>query len=160
MDTNTLKDSALTFLREKDRITAVIATATSAGDPHAATIYYFVEDDFSFYFLTAANTEKYNNLLENPKASIAIGFGPSYVTIQGHGTATLLAKASDEENHAIALLKTRLFEVGDTWPVFQLDAFDTEAIAVFKFIPDSLFLLNLERDNGLVVTTDDRHRII
>jgi len=161
METNTIKDTTLNFLREKDRLTAVLATATMTGESHAAVVYYFVDEDFNFYFLTATNTKKHQNLLANPQSSIVIGFGPSQTTIQGNGTATLLEKASDEENHTIALIKKRLQDHnGETWPVFQLDTFDSESIAVFKFTPQSLHLLNLEQDNGLTVTTDDVHQII
>lgn len=90
-----------------------------------------------------------------------IGFGPSYTTIQGQGVVQLLAKASKEENQAIAHIKKRLQDHNnEIWPIFQLDAYDKESIAVFKFIPDTLQLLNLEHQSGLVVTTEDVKQIL
>lgn len=161
METNSLKDSTLQFLKEKESLTAVIGTVTPEGNPHTAVVYYFVDENFNFYFLTATNTRKYNYLLKNPNTSIVIGFGPSYVTIQGSGTSTLIKKASDEENETITQIKKRLQDHNnETWPVFQLGKLEGESIAVFKFTPESLYLLNLESDNGLVVTTEELQKII
>ena len=160
-DEKDTKQAALAFLRQPDRLTAVIASCPGDGDTHAATVYYYVDGNFNFYFLTATNTKKYSNLLENPNAAIVVGFGPSYTTIQGQGTVQLLTKSSDEENEAIAHIKKRLQDHNDeTWPVFQLDAYDDESIAVFRFIPDRLKLLNLEETSGLSVTKEDVQDII
>lgn len=155
------KEAALTFLQQPDRLTAVIASCPGDGDTHAATVYYYVDSNFNFYFLTATNTKKYNNLLENPNAAIVVGFGPSYTTIQGQGVTQLLKKGSDEENQAIAHIKKRLQDHNnETWPVFQLDAYDSETIAVFRLIPDQLTLLNLEETSGLTITKEDVQQII
>ena len=161
MDSTVIKDTAFAFLNDNEQLTAVIATTAPNNTSHAATIYYQIDDAFNFYFLTATNTEKYTNLLANSAASIVVGFGPSYTTIQGDGTATLIEKASEEENNAIARLKKRLQDHNnETWPIFQLDKFDQESIAVFKFTPHSLRLLNLEKNNGLTVTEEDVQHII
>jgi len=161
MDSITIKTAALKFLNEPDRLTAVIGSCPSDGNTHVATVYYYVDNNFNFYFLTASNTQKYKNLLENPNAAIVVGFGPSRTTIQGQGTAALLEKGSDEENNAIAQIKKRLQEHNDeTWPVFQLDAYASESIAVFKLTSDTLHLLNLEHSSGLAVTTEDVLQIL
>ena len=112
-------------------------------------------------FPSATHTKKYENLLDNPNAAIVVGFGPSYTTIQGQGVTQLLEKASEEENEAIAHIKKRLQDHNnETWPIFQLDAFDKESIAVFKFIPQTLHLLNLEHQSGLKVTSENIQQII
>jgi uncharacterized protein YhbP (UPF0306 family) len=161
MESNEIRKTALQFLTEPNQITAVIGSCPSDGDTHVATVYYYVDDNFNFYFLTATNTRKYKNLLENPNAAIVVGFGPSQTTIQGQGTATLLEKASDEENNAIAQIKKQLQDHNnETWPVFQLDAYDNESIAVFKLVPQRLQLLNLESSSGLAVTKEDVLQII
>lgn len=161
MELNQVKNAALKFLTEPDQLTAVVGSCPSDGNTHVATVYYYVDTNFNFYFLTATNTRKYKNLLENNNAAIVVGFGPSYTTIQGQGTAMLLEKASEEENDAIARIKKRLQDHNsETWPVFQLDAYDKEAIAVFKLIPDRLELLNLEQNTGLVVTDQDVLQIL
>jgi len=161
MESNEIKNNALKFLTDPEHLTAVVGSCPGDGDTHVATVYYYVDDNFNFYFLTATHTQKYENLLNNPNAAIVVGFGPSYTTIQGQGTASLLKKASEEENNAIARIKKRLQDHNnETWPVFQLNTFDGESIAVFKIIPDKLQLLNLEESSGLVVTTENVLQII
>ena len=161
METQDIKKAALNFLNEPDRLTAVIGSCPPDGNTHVATIYYYVDNNFNFYFLTATSTQKYENLLANPNAAIVVGFGPSYTTIQGQGAAVLLEKSSAEENEAIAQIKKRLQEHdGETWPIFQLDDYIDESIAVFKFSPTALQMLNLEHDNGLTVTTESVLQIL
>jgi len=161
METTDIQKNALAFLTESDRLTAVVGSCPKDGNSHVATVYYYVDNQFNFYFLTGTHSQKYNNLLENPNAAMVVGFGPSQTTIQGQGAAVLLEKSSEEENEAIAHIKQRLQNhQNETWPLFQLDTYDSESIAVFKFIPDTLQLLNLEHDGGLEVTAQGVAQII
>jgi nitroimidazol reductase NimA-like FMN-containing flavoprotein (pyridoxamine 5'-phosphate oxidase superfamily) len=161
MDTQDIKNAAHTFLTEPDRLTAVIGSSASDGNVHVATVYYFVDDAFNFYFMTAARSEKYNNLCENKNAALVVGFGPSQTTIQGQGAAQLLEKGSDEELQAIAHLKARLQKhENETWPIFQLESFERESIAVFKFVPQKLQVLNLENESYFELTTENMLQIL
>lgn len=161
MEPNEIKKSALSFLTQADQLTAVVGSCPKDGNCHVATIYYYVDNTFNFYFLTATNSQKYSNLLENPNAAIVVGFGPAQTTVQGQGVAQLLTKSSEAEKEAIAHIKQRLQNHhNETWPIFQLDEYEGETIAVFKFIPDTLQLLNLEHDGGLVVTKEGLVQII
>lgn len=159
MEPDNIKDAALQFLQQPDNLTAVIGTCENQ-QPHSATVYYVVDEDLNFFFLTATHTTKYNQLIDNHKASIVVGFGPTYVTMQGHGDTALLPKGSPEEDHTLALIKNRLLGAKHTWPIFQLTAFDSESIAVFKLTPTALSLLNLESDNGLKVDSETIQKII
>lgn len=161
MDSHTLQQDALKFLSDPERVTAVIGSSLPDGDVHAATVYYSVDEDFNFFFLTATNTQKYKNLLTNPNAAIVVGFGPSYTTVQGRGVTELLEKGSEAENHAIALIKKRLLDHNnETWPIFQMDTYDQESIAVFRFTPNTLQLLNLEQNSGLTTTGDTPLQVV
>lgn len=161
MENTELKKQALEFLNEPNRLTAVIGSCPKDGDTHVATVYYYVDHNFNFFFLTGVHTQKYRNLIDNPNAAIAIGFGPSYTTIQGRGEAFLLEKNSEEEKQAIANIKHRLQNHNnETWPLFQLEAFETETIAVFKLVPETLQLLNLEDTCGLTATRKDILQIL
>ena len=161
MELAELKTKALEFLNEPTRITAVIGTCSLDNIPYTATVYYWVDDEFNFYFLTATGTQKYENLQANPQAAITIGFGPSYTTMQGGGPVQELEKGSEEEKIVIAHLKKRLQEHGNqTWPIFQLDDFRGESIAVFKLNTLTLQLLNLEQGNDLAVTDNDIRQIL
>lgn len=154
------KNAAFKYLSDSENLTAVVGTASASGEPHAAVVYYAVEDDLSLYFLTATGTQKSENLAANPRVSVAVGFGPGYVTMQGVGNAALLEKGSGAEHHAVALIKNRLFDCKLTWPLFQMNEFDGESVQVFKVTLDSLYFLNLEQDNGLTVTTESFQKVI
>lgn len=153
MDNATQQD-VLAYLQAPDRITAALATTNEHNAPRIATIYYAVDDEFTFYFLTATNTQKYRNLTQDAGAAIAIGFGPGYTCIQGEGLASLLQKDSEEERNAIAMVKDRMqkYEEHTTWPIFQLEDYEAEQIAAFKFVPQTLELLNLDKNQNLPIT--------
>lgn len=61
---------ALKFL-ESHRL-AVMSTISQDGKPHGAVMYYLVDPDFTFYFVTKTGTSKYKSMLLNPNASITI----------------------------------------------------------------------------------------
>ena len=155
-----LKDTTVRFLSDPTHVTAALATADGSGVPHAAAIYFYADEELNFFFLTPNDTQKYKNLVANPTASLAVGLGPEYVTIETFGTTTLLEKGSEAENFAIANLKKRLVESGSTWPIYQLSDYDDDAIAVFKFVPSALYYLNLEKDNGMPVSEKKLAKVI
>lgn len=74
----------------------ILATASSDGTPHAATIYFFADDDFNIFFITKDKTTKQQNLAQNPKAALAIFEASTQTTLQISGTVT---KIQDLEQH-------------------------------------------------------------
>lgn len=160
METNTLQKTSLEYLKDEKSITAVIATTSHDGTAHTALIYYSIDDTFNFYFLTLNDSEKFKNLLVNPKISITVGFGPAYVTMQGSGVATLLEKGSVDENRAILNIRERITSAKRYWPVLQLPEASIEKIAVFKIIPETLRLLNLEEANSSLVFDKGFQKVI
>ena len=160
MENTQVKAFSLEFLRKKENLTAVIATSTKDGKPHAAVIYYYVDDAFNFYFLTAHNTRKYKTLIQNPHISFTIGFGFQYITIQGWGTAHILEKNSDVENEIILNINNRLHANDYHWPIFQIPRYEKEELCVFKIVPNELRLLNLDQENYVVTFKNDFQNII
>ena len=65
------KQEVLKFLKEKEL--AVVSTVSAAGKPEAATVIYFIDDDFSFYFITRRNTRKFENLQLNNNVALVVG---------------------------------------------------------------------------------------
>jgi general stress protein 26 len=52
---------------------AVLATAErQSGAPHAATVYYAIDQGLNIYFLTKDRTTKSRNLDTNPQAALAV----------------------------------------------------------------------------------------
>ena len=66
----------------------ILCTASKDGTPHAATIYFFTDDDFNIYFITKEKTTKHSNLVQNPKAALAIFEAATQTTLQLTGTVT------------------------------------------------------------------------
>lgn len=76
----------LAFLRSHQ--VAVLATVNNTNDsPHATTIYYYVEDDLKFYFLTRNQSAKMNNIKKNQSVALAITDPASLQTVQVEGLA-------------------------------------------------------------------------
>lgn len=63
----------------------VLSTASPDGEPWGATIHYAVDDEFRFYFMTRAQTRKYRNLKDNPRAALTVTDPESQTTVQASG---------------------------------------------------------------------------
>ncbi len=68
----------------------VLATADGAGQPHAAVVYYSLQDDFSFLFGTKAETQKYKNIEENKHVAFVIFDEKEQATVQITGRVTIV----------------------------------------------------------------------
>lgn len=75
----------LQFLRSHD--VAALATITDGTKVHATTIFYYVEDDFKFYFLTRNATLKYSNLNTHGVVGLVVTDPVTLQTVQVEGTA-------------------------------------------------------------------------
>lgn len=81
------KKLALEFVRR--HLTAVLATSSRSNETSAALMYFIVDDDFTFHFLTSGDSQKVRNIEQNTYVTIVVGFGPSIATIQIGGDAEL-----------------------------------------------------------------------
>ncbi len=64
----------------------VLATADSTGKPHAATVYFSLQDDFSLTFITKTQTQKYKNIQANNRVAFVCYDEKAQTTVQitGH----------------------------------------------------------------------------
>lgn len=92
MDQKELRQEVLKFLKEKTL--AVLSTISPDNKPQSATIIYFIDDDFNFYFATRRNTRKFHNLGANGNVAIVVGSEPAPFTVQAEGVAE---SCGDEE---------------------------------------------------------------
>lgn len=69
---------------------AIISTASSEGEPWGSAVYYYVDEDLNFYFITRANTKKYDNIQQNMQAAITIADQATQTTVQASGTISLV----------------------------------------------------------------------
>ena len=148
-----IKKKALEFLRENRW--AVLATSTKGGQPHAVTMNYYVDDDFTFYFISIAETKKLGNLRDNHKAALVVGFGPSPITIQGEGQVEIREENDKELFYKIS--GTYSPEDFTKWPILRI-ARGIFTTIIFK--PIYLVWLNLDEEGHPETFSEQFHKII
>ena len=74
------------FLRQHQM--GVLSTVSEDGMPWGAAIYYVADEGFNFYFVTRAETFKYQNLDKNPYAALTVADADSQTTVQASGMVT------------------------------------------------------------------------
>jgi len=101
----------------------VLATADDEGQPHAATIYFVIDEEIDVYFMTKEKTSKYRNLQQNPKVALAVFEPASQSTVQIVGTATEVTdSAQANEVFGRILTITRGTSVSNVPPISKLNA--------------------------------------
>ena len=78
-------DMLLSFLREYD--VAALSTIMPGNVAHGTAIYYYVDEDFNFYFLTKSETLKFKNIETNNSASLVVIDQETLQTVQVDGVA-------------------------------------------------------------------------
>lgn len=117
---------------------ATLATADENAIPQASTIYFVLDDDFNFYFITKEETQKFKNLIANKHAALAIHEVASQRTVQVTGTAVLVKEVDKfldifDKIVAISAGETN----SDRPPVSKLFAGD---YVLFRLTPSSVRL--------------------
>jgi len=87
------RQEALAFL--KHHKTGVLATVSLKGEAQANMIYYTADDDFNVYFLTLANTRKYQGLLAHPQVAFTVSTTEVPQTLQIEGVAVDISLDQD-----------------------------------------------------------------
>lgn len=97
-----LMNDAKEFLQEQN--VAVLSTVDKEGQPHGATIFYYLsdDDDFSFYFFTKDLTKKFDNLDKNNRVALTVFTEKDPVIVQVQGTVWVV---KDEQEAMIATSK-------------------------------------------------------
>lgn len=80
------KTAALEFLKKHHM--GVLSTVSKDGHPWGSAIVYASDEDLKFYFVTRANTLKYQNIEQNPTVALTIADPEDQVTVQVQGTAS------------------------------------------------------------------------
>jgi len=75
----------------------VLATADETKQPHAAVVYFWLEDDFSLLFATKSETQKYKNIQENNQVAFAVYSEEDQTTVQITGRADVIEDAEKRQ---------------------------------------------------------------
>ncbi len=151
------KDDALKFLKEGS--TAVVATSFQ-DKPRASTVYYFVDDEFNFYFATKRNTSKYINAEMNPRAAVVVGTGPEHISVQAYGQVELIVNEQERERVIGLLVGGQNLKGVTIWPIDELKNLRYGQKVIFKIIPEEMYYMNLDSSKHEETTSDDYMKII
>jgi uncharacterized pyridoxamine 5'-phosphate oxidase family protein len=88
------KETVFSYLREQKL--GVIATVLPENKPEAATIDYFIDDNWNIYFLTHEESRKVNNLRKNNTVAMVVGTTLATHTAQIEGTAQIITPTDTE----------------------------------------------------------------
>lgn len=103
----------------------VLSTVSAEGEPWGSAIYYVADDDFTFYFVTRANTQKYQNIADKPLVALTIADEADQTTVQMQGT---ISKVSSDDIIDIAFNKLGKIKPGKDpdWmpPIYKVHAGD------------------------------------
>lgn len=110
--------------------------------PISSIVLFAVDDDFTLYFATHANTNKARALQSDPKLSFSI-WEQHNLLIQGSGDVEILSDA-EEINGVLDKLAKSAISIKDFWPpILQLEP---DFYAVFKITPKQMQAIPLEYD--------------
>lgn len=139
------KEHILDFL--KQNTTAVLATASKDGEPHAATIYYMIDDDLNFYFITKRDTTKSQNLKSGGRAALAIYEEGTQTTVQAVGKVEEEMDVTKTQKVFSNILKISMAtSESGTPPISKLQA---GPYVAYRLTPDSVRMASFIRpDSG------------
>jgi uncharacterized protein YhbP (UPF0306 family) len=153
---NILEEDTYDFLR--DGHTAVVATCLDST-PHATTVYYDIDKDFNFYYLTKRNTQKNIQTAFNPRVSLVVGTGPEHITVQARGRAEVLTDLEKEE--AIDRMILRYTEIGvSKLPIQYMENLKDQAVVAYKVIPSEIMFMNMDCEKYRRSMSHSYHQII
>ena len=128
------RQSLISYLKELGM--AVLSTVNQDGFPYSAVIYFVVDHNLNFYFLTKADTKKARNLEVNNKAALTTIDLKSMITVQTTGA---VARVRDGEQYIYMigeLGKVNAQKNNPHWPPPVSKLKDNGEVAVYKYKPD------------------------
>lgn len=127
---------------------AVLSTASKGAEPWGATVYYVVDEQLNFFFLTHVQSKKYQDIQEQPNAAITVADDNEQVTVQASGTVTQVP-LGQEHDHAFRMLAL-VHPPGQFDWVPPVTKMDTGEMLLLKLVPDYLRFSNFMTDKSAI----------
>jgi general stress protein 26 len=89
------KKAILEFLKKCP--IASLSTCSKKGEPESSAVYYHVDEEMNFYFMTKEFTRKSQNLIENPQVALLFYSQEDLKTLQLEGKAKKLSGRRGED---------------------------------------------------------------
>jgi len=119
------KDQQKTKLQEFLRMhpVATLATVSVENKAHAAAIYFFIDEDLNFFFITKEDTKKYKDLSKNQHVALVITDSDALSTVQAEGNASVINDAEGVAKVVTNLQSIQFGEHGEkTPPIAHVEA--------------------------------------
>jgi len=129
----TTKEALAAYLNQLN--IAVLSTVSSDGAPYAAVIYFVVDHDLNFYFLTLSDTKKAKNLQENKNTALTTIDLPSMITVQ---TTGMVQEVTDPQQYTYMVKKigeANARKNKSQWPPPISKLHSMGNIVVYKYTP-------------------------
>jgi general stress protein 26 len=127
------KEKVYEFLQS--HAVGILSTATTAGIPSASPIYFIVDEDLNFFFVTKSDTKKAQNVKENKNVALTIVDSGIPLTIQSSGT---VEEVQDPQMYAKLAEANAKEKGGFSWPP-PLSKLESEGfLLLYKFQPSWL----------------------
>lgn len=134
---------------------AYLATLSEMHTPETASVYVYMEPDFTCYFFTKEKTRKYLNILRNPKVALSVGDEQSLSFGEITGNASVVVD-SEILLKIMPKLQTVIASRKNTYwvpPIAQLQA---GGFALFEVTPEQVRFTGFEN----TITNPEPHHII
>jgi len=137
------KQKFLEYLKKNKA--AVLSTVSPDNQPMSAIIYFIVDNNFNFYFMSK-NTRKVQNIESNNKVALLIGTENAPVTAQIHGEAGRIEGGVEFDKKRDELIQALLPNKFSP-PIFEVEGVD---IYIYKITPTWIrwFDLRYKEDRG------------
>jgi len=136
-----LQKNFLAFLKSKN--VAILSTVSEDNQPMSATIYYTVDTDFNFYFMSK-KTRKLQNVKTNNKVALLINRENAPETAQIHGIAEEIQGGAAFDAIRDELIQSLLHNVFSP-PIFEIEDAD---IHIYKITPTWIRWFDLTGKSG------------
>jgi len=113
---------------------AVLATVSEKHAPHASAMYFVVDEELNFFFLTKSSTRRFLHIQTNDQVAIVVSANNSPQSVQIEGKASIISDPWQQRNIVNQVAEKSASQGKKFWPppVSQLQ--DGE-IAILKVTP-------------------------
>lgn len=136
----------LDFLR--GHLVASLATIRPDGRAHASTIYYAIDENLNFFFVTKEGTNKHTNIERNAAVALAISDETTLDTVQIEGAAR--RAAGKEFLSAIDTLTQKVVRNHRQWDKIPASLIKSGQFAFYVIEPSWIRWMNYQDWNDIV----------
>ena len=132
MEEQKTKNEVFEFLNK--HAIAILATVSDKNAPHACAMYFVIDEDLNFFFLTKSSTRRFLHIQGNDKVAIVVTASNSPQSLEVEGVASIVSDPLQQRNVTNQIAEKSAHQGKKFWPppVSQLEGGE---IAILKVTP-------------------------